>query len=119
MKVNEAIWKPLESWAPVVVHQGGTSCFAPGTLVITKEGKKPIEQVNKNDLVLCFNEKTKKKEYKSALNVLRFDNNKRTVKLYLNNGKTITATEDHEFYYKGGWVSLKHLLSLRESKLKE
>ena len=25
MKVNEAIWEPLETWSPVVVHQGGTS----------------------------------------------------------------------------------------------
>jgi len=118
-KVFQSVMDCYENGNKMLVHSGGTSCFSPGTIVITKTGNKPIEKVSQNDSVLSYNEEAKKTEYRKVINTLSFSNTKRTIKVTLKSGDTITATEDHEFYHKGGWVSLKHLLSLRESQLKD
>ena len=101
----------------VVVNQGGTWCFSGCTLVVTKKGSKRIDQIKKGDIVKCFNESTKVVEWKEVNDCFRFKNQKKTVKVKLKNGKQIIATEDHEFYYEGGWYSLKHLLSLQDGKM--
>jgi hypothetical protein len=119
MKVNDAVYTPLKSEAPIVVQQGGTSCFAPDTQVVTKYGPKPISTLKPGELVKCYNEASQKDEWKPITKVHSFENQKRTVRVKLRNGKTITATGDHEFFYKGGWHSLKHLLSLVEPIIKD
>lgn len=102
---------------PIVVNQGGTSCFCGQQKVVTRLGSKPINKLKVGDTVKCFNEKTKKQEWKKVLNTFEYKNTKRTIKVKLKNGQTIIATEDHEFYYEGGWYSLKHLLSLLDGKM--
>jgi intein/homing endonuclease len=103
----------------IVINQGGTDCFSGDTKVVTKNGNINISDLKKGDLVLSFNEKTQKKEYKKVINVFNFKNNKKTIKLKLKNGHEIIVTEDHEFYFEGGWYSIKHLLSLYNGNMEK
>jgi hypothetical protein len=107
---------PIFEWnwksdKPIVVNQGGTSCFACDTLITTIDGVKPIHLMQVGDIVPTMNEATKEIELKPVVNVLRFENHKPTVKIRLKNGKEIICTDDHEFYVGGTWISIKHLLS--------
>lgn len=113
--INETLWG-LRNRIPLILQQGGSSCFAPGTLVVTPTGNKPIEEIKVGDVVLSYNEKTRENEERVVIRVLNFENTKRTIRVRLKNGQTITATEDHKFYHKGGWHTLKHLLSLKAEK---
>lgn len=117
IQVSQLFTANLNANKPIVINQGGTSCFAPDTMVITKTGLKPINSIKVGELVKCFNEQTKQTEWKQVLNCFQYQNHKPTIKVKLKNGHTITATEDHKFYYEGGWYSLKHLLSLRDGNM--
>jgi len=117
VKVSPLFIANYQCIRPIVINQGGTSCFAGSQKVITKEGSKPIKNIQQGDIVKCYNEQTKQNEWKPVLNIFKYDNHKRTIKVKLKNGETITATEDHKFYYKGEWHTLKHLLSLRDGTM--
>jgi DNA polymerase II large subunit len=120
MKVNPAIFDPLVSSSKkTIVQQGGSSCFAHETLVVTSTGLKPISQIQQGDQVKSFNEVTGEIQFNTVTDVLQFKNTKPTIRINLKNGHSITATEDHKFYYNGGWYSLKHLLSLVEPPIKD
>ena len=97
-----------------IFNEGSARCFNGLQTVRTSAGDKPIKDVRPGDTVLTLNEGTGEKEYKPVEEVHRFANTKRTIRVTMKNGDTIECTEDHEFYYEGGWYSLKHLLSLRE-----
>ena len=99
------------SVAEVVVNQGGTSCFHPDTMIVTKGGNKPISQIQSGDIVLSYNETTKENEWKVVTDTFKYLNTKPTILIKLKNGKEIICTEDHKFFFKGGWVSAKHLVS--------
>lgn len=45
-------------------------CFEEGTLILTAEGLKPIEEIKEGDKVLSYNEKTKQVEYKTVLQTM-------------------------------------------------
>jgi RHS repeat-associated protein len=47
--------------------RAGRVCFVAGTLVETREGKKPIEEIKVGDEVLSYNEQTAKVEYKPVV----------------------------------------------------
>lgn len=94
----------------LIAHQGGTYCFAPETLVITANGSKPISEIKKGDLVKSFNENDGLIEFKDVKDVFRYANEKRTVKIMLKSGKSITCTEDHRFFYKQKWVPISEIL---------
>lgn len=94
------------------VLEGGSRCFSENTFVITIDGPKQINNIVKGDLVKTYNENTNQIEYKPVLSVFKMDNKKKSYRVTLKNGKTIECTDDHKFYYKGGWISLKQLLSL-------
>lgn len=96
-----------------IVNQGGSRCFAPDTLVVSKNGKKKISEVKEGDEVLSFNEETKQKEWRQVKNLFRLKNDKPTIRIKLKNGSEIIATEDHRFWHQGGWVSLKTMLKLK------
>ena len=96
----------------IIVNQGGTSCFAGDQLVITATGNTPISKLSYGDMVKTKNLKTGLDEWKSVKNVFKYSNTKPTIKLKLKNGKSIVATDDHKFYFKGGWYSIKHIVSL-------
>jgi hypothetical protein len=96
----------------IVINQGGTDCFDENTMVVTDSGSKKITQLSIGDKVLSYDEKECKEVYNNVKNVFRYNNYKKTIKVKLKNGKEIIATEDHEFYYEGGWHSLKYIVSL-------
>jgi len=92
-----------------VFNPGGTRCFHPDTLVVTKNSNKKISEIVEGDEVLSFG---KEDEFKKVKSVFKLDNTKPTVKIKLKNGEEIICTDDHKFYFKGEWVCIKHLLSL-------
>ena len=99
-----------------IYNEGSTRCFGPKTKVFTNNGYKLITEVVKGDKVLTYNEDSNKKEFKVVNETLKLKNQKQTFKVKLKDGTTIIATHDHQFFYKGTWVSLKHLLSLSDEK---
>ena len=100
----------------VVINQGGTSCFAPDTLVETSEGYVPISQVRIGSHVRAYNFDTGKPEYCCVLDRFEYDNHKPTIKVYLKDGSHIVATEDHKIYCEGGWLTLKDIVSLYDGR---
>lgn len=119
MQVNRKIIESLTTDKPIVVHQGGTSCFGPDTLVQSIHGPKKITDVIKGEFVKTYDERTGKNIFKPVIKTLKFKNKKNTLKVRLRNGQEIIATDDHEFYFKGDWVSLKHILSLKEKDVEK
>lgn len=93
-----------------IINQGGTSCFAPSTLVNTQFGYKKISDIKKGDLVLSYNEKNNCFEYKKVINTFCYKNYKETYKVNLKNNKFFIATSDHKFFIEGGCISLKSML---------
>ena len=100
-----------------VINSGGSRCFAPNQLVWTTKGPKPIKDIEKGDIVRSYNEETKQTELKPVLDLFKNENEKKSLRVTLKDGRTIEASEDHKFYYKGGWVSLKHIVSLYHDKM--
>ena len=110
---TDVFYENYKSTEKLIINQGGTSCFYGDQLVITKRGDVRIKDIVLGDIVLSYNEKTKQKEWKLVKNLFSYFNSKKTVKIKLKNGSEIIATDDHKFFYEGGWYSLKHLLSLK------
>tara|TARA_R110000772_G_scaffold46246_6_gene105605 strand:- start:1236 stop:1760 length:525 start_codon:yes stop_codon:yes gene_type:complete len=95
------------------ILEGSSRCFIGTQKVITSKGSKPISEITVSDNVLTFNEHTKKDEFKPVIDSLEFkQNKKKCIKITLKNGETIQCSEDHEFYYEGSWLSIKHIVSL-------
>lgn len=82
--------------------------------MITDRGNVPICEVSVGDKVLSYDEEKQTISLNRVSDVLEFTNTKPTIRVTLKNGQTITATEDHEFWHEGGWVSLRSLVSLWE-----
>lgn len=101
----------------IVINQGGTDCFDGSTMVVTSNGSKKITELSVGDKVLSYDEKEQKEVYNNVKNVFKYNNYKKTIKVKLKNGKEIIATEDHDFYYEGGWHSLKHIVSLLDGNM--
>lgn len=102
----------------ITILEGSSRCFAFDQEVVTNKGTKKISEIEIGDKVLSFNENTKSNEFKLVKGLHQFKNDKKCLKITLKNGTVIKCTEDHEFYYEGAWISIKHLLSLRNDKLK-
>lgn len=85
-----------------------SGCFVEGTLVLTKEGYKAIEEVVVGDQVLAYNQFTGDQAYKSVVRLLP----SKTVSLYKikTDNVIIEATADHPFYVKEkGFVKAENL----------
>lgn len=95
-----------------VINEGGSRCFAPNQLVKTIKGLKPISEIQKGETVFSYNEKTKQVEPQKVLMQYESENEKKCLRIKLKNGQVIEASEDHKFYFQGGWVSLKNIVSL-------
>lgn len=101
----------------IIGNEGGSRCFAPGTMVITDHGIKLIQHITMADRVVSFNESSRKQEYKSVLDVIENkDHGKKCILVKLKNGSVIRCTEDHKFYFEGAWHSIKHILSLWDER---
>jgi hypothetical protein len=83
-------------------------CFVAGTLVVTEDGTKPIEQMKKGDRVWSYNEKTGKSEINTVLDAFLSGYTDKIVEIKAG-GELIEATEDHPFYIDNSWVKAKDL----------
>ena len=84
------------------------TCFVAGTKVLTNDGNKNIEDIAIGDIVLTYNEKEKKNEYKRVDNII----NSSTTEIYTiqTNNNVIKVTGSHYFYVIGnGYVESKDL----------
>ncbi len=100
------------------------ACFAAGTLVHTKEGLKPIEQIKVGDWVLSKPENGGKQAYKRVLKTIAHAPQRVIQVDYFpdplkNRVVPITCTVNHPFWVKGlGWTAAKDLYrSSRENWL--
>lgn len=102
----------LRAEEDIIINQGGSRCFAPAQMVLTKKGVKEIQSLSEGEMVLTLNESTQENEWKPINEVFVMQNSKPSIKLTMKDGSTVEATEDHEIYFQGGWFSLKHIVSL-------
>ena len=105
-KVSRLSYKAYNSGKRFIVNQGGSRCFSGDQLVITETGSKPISEIQKDDKVLTPN------GFKKVIATHKMVNSKTSIKIKLKNGKIIRCTEDHLFYFRGDWISIKDILSL-------
>ncbi len=84
------------------------SCFVKGTLILTNNGLKPIEQITKGDTVWAYNDSLHIMAKQFVYNtVIRQTKQLITFKI----GKSIIATTpDHPFYIRNKWVAAKYVL---------
>lgn len=83
-------------------------CLPEGTTIVTKEGSKPIEQIELGDLVLAKDTDTGKQGYKPVTKLYDRENDE----LYAIgiSGETVRTTANHPFWVKGkGWVAADEL----------
>jgi RHS repeat-associated protein len=78
--------------------------FPAGTLVLTEEGLKPIEEIKIGEKVLSMDENTETTSYQPVTDLIQSEQPYRLIEITLNSGKSIEATAEHPFYIKGkGW----------------
>lgn len=86
------------------------ACFTSGTHIATKQGQKPIEDIEIGDEVLSKNEDTGEVAYKSVTNLFKKTITE-TYNIVIGN-ETITTSNYHPFYVQGqGWTFAKDLRS--------
>lgn len=116
-KEDQEYWTNL-SKVDTVLISGGRDCFVGDQQVITYNGIRKIKDIKKGDIVLTYNERLGKKEWKPVFKTKEVIK-KETIKINLKDGSTIECTPDHEFYNNGGWIKIKDLLSLWYGDLEE
>ena len=99
----------------ILVHNKG-GCFLAGTKVITKDGYKDIDKIEVGDIVLSYNEITKKNEYNEVTKIFVHDPKDIDDKLYtltFDDNSIVKATSPHRFYIrrnnKNMWIAAEEL----------
>ncbi|HWO97418.1 MAG TPA: polymorphic toxin-type HINT domain-containing protein [Bacillus sp. (in: firmicutes)] len=103
--VNKILRKFDDSVADDALRKlaGACSCFTAGTLILTDEGEKPIEEIKVGDRVLSKNEQTGETAYKEVTQL--FQNEKYTTYQISIGNQVIETTNNHPFWVEGkGWV---------------
>jgi len=91
-----------------VKHDIVTSqCFVEGTLVVTEDGDKPIEEIKVGDYVYSTNPETGESEYKEVLRTFRKESDV-LIHIFVN-GEEIETTPVHPFWVENEWVAAKDL----------
>ena len=91
-----------------VKHDIVTSqCFVEGTLVVTEDGDKPIEEIKAGYYVYSTNPETGESEYKEVLRTFRKESDV-LIHIFVN-GEEIETTPVHPFWVVDQWVSAKDL----------
>lgn len=87
----------------------GINCFMAGTLVLTAEGYKKIEDIQVGDLVLAYDEATGEQAYKEVVRLFRNENTEWTGVTV--NGTEIISTTGHKYYLPEAkeWISATKL----------
>ena len=76
-------------------------CFVAETPVSTKDGFKPIENIEIGDFVLSYNEKTNRNEYKPVINVFTRYEEKILLISVEREDDPLGVTPEHPFYIRG------------------
>ena len=84
-----------------------SQCFVAGTLVLTSEGSKAIEEIKAGDLVYSTNPETGESEYKEVARVFRRESDI-IIHVFVN-GEEIETTPNHPFWVEDKWVNAKDL----------
>jgi len=84
-----------------------SQCFVEGTLVVTADGNKPIEEIQAGDLVYSTNPETGESEYKEVLRTFRKETDV-LIHIFVN-GEEIQTTPVHPFWVENQWVAAKDL----------
>jgi RHS repeat-associated protein len=85
------------------------NCFTAGTIVLTDEGEKPIEEIEVGDKVLAKDDETGEMAYKEVEWLFQRDVEE-TYNITVG-GEVITTTDEHPFWIVGkGWVESKNLV---------
>ena len=81
-----------------------SQCFVAGTLVLTDDGDKPIEEIKAGDCVYSTNPETGESEYKEV--VQTFENETDELVHIIADGDEIITTTQHPFFVPcKGWIS--------------
>jgi intein/homing endonuclease len=84
------------------------NCFTAGTMVLTDEGEKPIEEIEVGDKVLAKDDETGEMAYKEVEWLFQRDVEE-TYNITVG-GEVITTTDEHPFWIIGkGWVEAQNL----------
>ena len=85
------------------------NCFAEGTLVLTEDGERPIEEVAVGDRVWAWNEETGESELAEVVRLFE----RETLEVYtlhVGVGEVLETTDEHPFWVVGrGWVEVEDL----------
>ena len=85
-------------------------CLHPLTKIKTINGEKYIRDIKIGDLVLSYNEKIKKYEYKPVLKVHKnLSQNEDMYEIKLDNNRTLKITGNHKVFTQRGWVRADEL----------
>ena len=91
-------------------------CFVEGTLVVTREGMIPIEEIEPGDYVLSYNEETGETDYREVVRLFR-NTTKELAHVEVSvtgesdNPEEILCTPGHRFYVEGEWIPAEELQS--------
>lgn len=90
-------------WDVVITDE----CFSCDTLISTINGYKKIKDINYGDMVLSYNHKTKKAEYKPVIH--KFSKGAESVlTVFVENGKMV-ITGNHPIYTQRGYIKAEEL----------
>ena len=84
-----------------------SQCFVAGTLVLTIEGSKAIEEIKAGDLVYSTDPETGESEYKEVVRAFRKESDV-IIHVFVN-GEEIETTPNHPFWVENEWVNAKDL----------
>ncbi|WP_276733605.1 SpvB/TcaC N-terminal domain-containing protein [Chryseobacterium carnipullorum] len=84
-----------------------TLCFEKGTLILSADGLRHIEEIEIGDKVWSYNEKDKKNELKKVISLSQHETHQ-LLKISTNEAE-IRCTPDHPFYVNGVWILAKDL----------
>ena len=84
-----------------------SQCFVEGTLVVTEDGDKPIEEIKAGDFVYSTNPETGESEYKEVIRTFRKESDV-LIHIFVND-EEIETTPVHPFWVVDEWVSAKDL----------
>lgn len=82
----------------VIYNQYGPKCFAAGTLVLTAEGNKKIEEIEVGDMVWAYDEETGISDWKPVIQLFRNRADRRTHLEFDCENEPIICTPEHPFF---------------------
>jgi hypothetical protein len=93
-----------------------TTCFAAGTPVWTREGLKPIEEIQPGEMVLSYNVETGEVEYKGVIRTSVNEASESLLVMVEGEASPLRVTTEHPFFVqdacqadRGGWVAARKL----------